>query len=56
MEFFETYQGQLEILLMVGFAMLLGGIIGFEREIEHKPAGLPTPYAGCRYGGPSLLP
>ena len=42
MELFETYQGQLEILLMVGFAMLLGGIIGFEREIEHKPAGLRT--------------
>ena len=42
MQFFETNQGQLEILLIVGFAMLLGGVIGFERELANKPAGLRT--------------
>lgn len=42
MDSFETYQGQLEILAIVGFAMLLGGLIGFERELADKPAGLRT--------------
>ncbi|MBZ0291388.1 MAG: MgtC/SapB family protein [Anaerolineae bacterium] len=41
-DFFETYQGQFEILLMVGLAMLLGGVIGLERELANKPAGLRT--------------
>jgi putative Mg2+ transporter-C (MgtC) family protein len=41
-EFFETYQTQFEILLYVGLAMLLGAAIGFERELENKPAGLRT--------------
>jgi putative Mg2+ transporter-C (MgtC) family protein len=30
------------ILGRVALAMVLGGAIGFEREIEHKPAGLRT--------------
>lgn len=33
---------QLKILGEVAFAMLLGGIIGIEREISNKPAGLRT--------------
>lgn len=33
---------QLRILLIVAFAMLLGGVIGFDREVEDKPAGLRT--------------
>lgn len=41
-EFIEPYQIQLEILAYVGLAMLLGAAIGFERELEDKPAGLRT--------------
>lgn len=33
---------QFEILGEVAFAMLLGGIIGFERELADKPAGFRT--------------
>lgn len=33
---------QLTLLGGVGFAMLLGGIIGFERETKHRPAGMRT--------------
>ena len=33
---------QLIIIGQVAFAMLLGGIIGFERELSHKPAGFRT--------------
>jgi putative Mg2+ transporter-C (MgtC) family protein len=33
---------QLEILIRVAAAMLLGGLIGLEREIADKPAGLRT--------------
>jgi putative Mg2+ transporter-C (MgtC) family protein len=40
--FIETYQTQFEILAYVGLAMLLGAAIGFERELEDKPAGLRT--------------
>jgi len=32
--------GQLGMLAQVALAMLLGAVIGFEREIEDKPAGL----------------
>ena len=38
----DIYAGQLQILAHVGLAMLLGAIIGFERELEDKPAGLRT--------------
>lgn len=38
----ETVQAQFEILAYVGLAMLLGAAIGFERELEDKPAGLRT--------------
>jgi putative Mg2+ transporter-C (MgtC) family protein len=33
---------QIRILLEVGLAMLLGGLIGWDREAAHKPAGLRT--------------
>jgi putative Mg2+ transporter-C (MgtC) family protein len=33
---------QLVILGQIALGMVLGGTIGFEREIEHKPAGLRT--------------
>ncbi len=33
---------QLDILVKVAYAALLGGIIGFEREVAHKPAGMRT--------------
>src|SRR5687767_7867318 len=33
---------QLEVLAEVALAMLLGGLIGFERELAERPAGLRT--------------
>jgi putative Mg2+ transporter-C (MgtC) family protein len=36
------YQRQLQILGEVALAMLLGAVLGLEREIAHKPAGLRT--------------
>lgn len=42
MGFVETSGTQFQILFYVGLAMLLGGAIGFERELENKPAGLRT--------------
>lgn len=33
---------QLQTLGLVAIAMLLGGVIGYDREIEEKPAGLRT--------------
>ena len=34
-------------VLRLGIAFLLGGIIGYERELEHKPAGLRTHILVC---------
>ncbi len=42
MQFIGLDPTQLQILAYVGLAMLLGAAIGFEREIEDKPAGLRT--------------
>jgi putative Mg2+ transporter-C (MgtC) family protein len=42
MGWFSLYQVQLQTLAYVALAMLLGAIIGFEREVEEKPAGLRT--------------
>jgi len=42
LELVEHYRGQLVILGTVLVAMLLGGIIGLDREMEKKPAGLRT--------------
>lgn len=33
---------QLELLIQIAIAMALGGIIGVEREMSAKPAGLRT--------------
>lgn len=38
----ETIANQLFILFQLAVAMFLGGIIGYEREIQNKPAGLRT--------------
>ncbi len=38
----EPYYDQLQILGYVGVAMFLGALIGLERELEQKPAGLRT--------------
>ena len=39
---FEADGEQLALLGRVALAMLLGGVIGFEREIAGKPAGIRT--------------
>ncbi|GHE36945.1 MgtC/SapB family protein [Vulcaniibacterium thermophilum] len=33
---------QLEVLGAVAFAMLLGGVVGYERELKQRPAGFRT--------------
>lgn len=42
MELFEHWGLQLQVLATTGFAMLLGGAIGFERELKNRPAGFRT--------------
>lgn len=42
MELLSMYQRQLQILGYVALAMLLGAVLGLDREIAHKPAGLRT--------------
>jgi len=37
-----SWEAQLEALGCVGIAMILGAVLGAEREIAHKPAGLRT--------------
>jgi putative Mg2+ transporter-C (MgtC) family protein len=37
-----SYDLQLQILAYVALAMLLGAVLGLDREIAHKPAGLRT--------------
>lgn len=41
-EIFQGWSPQVTVVLEVAFAMLLGGIIGFERELANKPAGFRT--------------
>ena len=38
---------RLDLLLKLGLAVLLGGVIGLEREISGKPAGLRTNILIC---------
>jgi putative Mg2+ transporter-C (MgtC) family protein len=38
----EDWLQQLALIGQVAIAMLLGGLIGFERELAHKPAGFRT--------------
>ncbi|MGD8464826.1 MAG: MgtC/SapB family protein [Anaerolineae bacterium] len=42
LQFFSAYATQFEILAHVAVAMVLGAIIGLEREFKDKPAGLRT--------------
>ncbi len=36
-----------EVLLRLGHAVLVGGIIGYEREFKHRPAGFRTHILVC---------
>lgn len=38
----NPWEPQLVVLLSTAYAMLLGGIIGFERELKDRPAGFRT--------------
>jgi len=40
--FFNLYQDQLRGLGYIALSMLLGAVIGFDREVKDKPAGLRT--------------
>ncbi|MBU6954070.1 MULTISPECIES: MgtC/SapB family protein [unclassified Hahella] len=40
--FITEYQGQLWVLMHVCIALVLGGAIGFEREMKKRPAGFRT--------------
>jgi putative Mg2+ transporter-C (MgtC) family protein len=42
LDLLQVHEIELQILAYVALAMLLGAAIGFEREIEDKPAGLRT--------------
>ncbi len=43
MEIFDSnWFGQLEMLISVAIAAVLGGVVGLEREFAHKPAGVRT--------------
>jgi len=36
------WYAQLEVVATTGYAMVLGGVIGFEREMKNRPAGFRT--------------
>ena len=38
----HPWEPQLVVLLSTAYAMLLGGIVGFERELKDRPAGFRT--------------
>lgn len=40
--FTSDWQSQADVLIRVALAMLLGGLIGLERELANKPAGFRT--------------
>jgi putative Mg2+ transporter-C (MgtC) family protein len=42
MELFEHAGLQMQALVTTAYAMLLGGAIGFERELKNRPAGFRT--------------
>jgi putative Mg2+ transporter-C (MgtC) family protein len=44
---FSYLTDQAEMVLRIFIAVILGGIIGYEREISHKPAGLRTHIFVC---------
>ncbi len=41
-ELLANWQLQLQVLATTAYAMLLGGAIGFERELKNRPAGFRT--------------
>lgn len=41
-ELLDNWQLQLQVLATTAYAMLLGGAIGFERELKNRPAGFRT--------------
>jgi putative Mg2+ transporter-C (MgtC) family protein len=41
-ELFVSWQVQLQVLGTTAYAMLLGGAIGYERELKNRPAGFRT--------------
>jgi len=44
LEWFYLTDTQILILLQIGISVVLGAVIGFEREMANKPAGLRTRY------------
>ena len=42
MELLGNWVLQLQVLATTAYAMLLGGAIGFERELKNRPAGFRT--------------
>jgi putative Mg2+ transporter-C (MgtC) family protein len=38
----HAWEPQLVVMLSTAYAMLLGGVIGFERELKNRPAGFRT--------------
>lgn len=38
----ENWPAQLTVIVTTGYAMVLGGAIGFEREMKNRPAGFRT--------------
>ena len=38
----HPWEPQLVVLLSTAYAMVLGGIVGFERELKNRPAGFRT--------------
>ena len=42
MELFDNWPLQLRVLATTAYAMLLGGAIGYERELKNRPAGFRT--------------
>lgn len=47
------HQAQFQMLAYVAFAMLLGGLVGLDREVARRPAGLRTHMLVC--GAAALL-
>lgn len=39
---FDGWEAQVSVVARIAFAMLLGGVIGLEREIKDRPAGFRT--------------
>lgn len=40
--FFDNWQAQATVIATTAYAMVLGGLVGFERELKSRPAGFRT--------------